>query len=103
MRPIWIRRHEGERRYLPASQRQGIEAVQTELVPLQAAIALMSGRPAGDKDALEEMFDALADPKGHLFCKVCFVDLKTEAHINSCDIRNMYLKVRDEDPQPLKL
>lgn len=49
----WYEAFKGNRQHLPQSQGQGIQTVQEILVPLQAEIALISGRAAGDALALK--------------------------------------------------
>jgi len=79
----WYEAFKGNRYHLPGSQGQGIQLVQQILVPLQAEIALISGRYAGDALALK--FYVNADV---IMCERC---LKTftksgSGHDTSCEL-----------------
>lgn len=49
----WHKAFQGDKYNLPGSQNQGIRFVQSVLVPLQAAIAMISGKYSGDLTSLK--------------------------------------------------
>jgi len=80
----WYEAFRGNKHYLPGSHGEGVKVVQQVLVPLQAQIALISGRFAGDLVALQFYIDIVDT----ITCEWCHQPLERSGsgHSVDCDL-----------------
>lgn len=96
METSWHRSWSGDRKFLPRSQGQGIEKIQTVLVPLQAQIAVLFGQPEGTLEDLHTGVTKLS--KGEqITCKECGYDIFKKSHKPDCEL---YLQAVDVMTKP---
>jgi len=79
---------------MPQSQTQGIELAQQLLVPLQAQVALISGKYAGNSLALKFYLDAEV-----IMCEQCKKTLTKSGggHNTDCELYQKALEVLESD------
>jgi hypothetical protein len=83
MQAKWYRAWKGDRSFLPGSQKEGIHQAQDVLVPLQAAISLVSGDMNGDMHALRKYMNL-----EHVWCMSCqqLLNKQGDGHTVNCEL-----------------
>src|SRR5580693_4637933 len=90
----WYRGFKGDKKHLPRSQGQSWIMFQKFHAPIMAAIALISGKRAGDLSSLREF---LGSKK--MICEVCggLLDRTGKGHNDNCDLQREAVEVLSSD------
>ena len=93
----WHRAWQGDQKHLPGSQGQAIRLLQNFFLPLQALVSVVSGKLAGDLEALQHCLTA-----EKITCEMCAgtINRTGAGHLNDCVIFTRAQEILDSKIKP---
>lgn len=98
MRLTWFECFRGNQRFLPGSNGKAVDQLQKELYPLNAQIAVATGRPHGNLADLRMLIEKLIN-KSQIVCEMCGKSIFIDGHKEDCIILLAYNRIESTEPQ----